>query len=97
MVRAIVLMKWTDQGIKTVKEAPQRIAQGIKALEAMGGKVLGFYTVMGEYDMVAITEAPNDEIAIAFLLTLGSLGNVRTTSLRAFTTEEFAQVVKRMP
>jgi uncharacterized protein with GYD domain len=97
MVRSICLMKLTDQGIKTIKDAPRRIEQGIKGFEAMGGKVTSFYTVLGEYDYVAITEAPNDEVAMGFLLSLGSLGNVRTTTLKAFTREEFAAVVKKLP
>ena len=57
----IVLYKLTDQGIRDIKEAPQRIEEGTKALEAAGGKVIGFYSVMGEYDYVSIGEAPNDE------------------------------------
>ncbi len=49
----IVLYKLTDQGIRNIKEAPQRIEEGIKAIEAMGGKTINFYSVMGEYDYVA--------------------------------------------
>jgi len=63
----------------------------------MGGKVIGFYVVMGEYDYVSIGEAPSDEVAATFALTLGSLGNVKTTTLRAFTKEEFAAMVKKLP
>jgi uncharacterized protein with GYD domain len=97
MPRSIVLMKLTDQGIRDIKNAPQRIEQGIKALEAMGGKILGFYCVMGDYDYVAIGEGPSDEVLMTFLLGLASQGNVRTTTLRAFTKEEFAKVVKKLP
>ena len=97
MPRSVCLMKLTEQGIKSIKDAPQRIEKGIKAYEAMGGKVLAFYSVMGEYDYVVITEAPNDAVAMGFLLSLGSQGNVRTTTLRAFTTEEFAAVVNKLP
>ena len=93
----IVLYKLTDQGIRNIKEAPQRIEEGTKALEAAGGKVIGFYSVMGEYDYVGIGEAPNDETAIALALAIGSQGNVRTTTLKAFTKEEFAEIVKKLP
>jgi uncharacterized protein with GYD domain len=92
----IGLFKLTDQGIKEIKEAPQRIAEGIKAWEKMGGKVHGFYTVMGEYDYVAIGEAPSDEAQLAFALAMGSRGFVRTTTLKAFTQEEFAKIVKKL-
>ncbi len=93
----IVLYKLTDQGIRNIKEAPQRIEEGIKALEAAGGKVIGFYSVMGEYDYVGIGECPNDETAVAFALAIGSQGNARTTTLKAFTKEEFAEIVKKLP
>ena len=93
----ITLMKFTDQGIKDIKTAPERIKNGIKAWEAMGGKVIGFYAVMGEYDYVAIGEASGDEVAMAFNLSLGSFGNVRTTTLRAFTKEELAEMIKKLP
>lgn len=93
----ITLMKFTNQGIKDIKNAPRRIKEGIKAWEAMGGKLIGFYAVMGKYDYVAIGEAPSDEVAMAFNLSLGSFGNVRTTTLRAFTDEEFAEMVKKLP
>ena len=93
----IGLMKLTDYGIKNIKEAPQRIEKGIKAYEAMGGKFIGLYVVLGEYDYVAIGEAPSDEAHVAFSLALGSEGFVRTTSLKAFTKEEFAEIVKKLP
>jgi uncharacterized protein with GYD domain len=92
----IGLFKLTDQGIKGIKEAPQRLEEVMSAYEKMGGKVLGFYTVMGEYDYVAIGEAPSDEVHMAFALALGSKGFVRTTTLKAFTKEEFAKIVKKL-
>jgi uncharacterized protein with GYD domain len=90
-------MKLTDQGIKDIKNAPQRTADNVKRFEAMGGKLIGFYTVMGEYDYVGIAEAPNDEVAMTFMLGMGSAGNVRTTTLKAFTTEQFAKMVNKLP
>jgi uncharacterized protein with GYD domain len=93
----ISLFKLTDQGIKNIKDAPQRIEQGVKGLESMGGKLVGFYSVMGDYDYVGISEAPSDEVITAFLLALGADGNVRTTTLKAFTTEEFVEIVKKLP
>ena len=93
----IMLTKLTDQGCKGVKNAPQRIEQAVKAAEAMGGKMLGFYATMGEYDYVAIAEAPSDEVMMTFLLGISSLGNARMTTLKAFTKEEFAELVKRLP
>ena len=96
MPRYIALMKLTEQGIKDIKNAPQRLEQAIAGMEALGGKMVDFYTVMGEYDYVAISEFPNDEAGMTFLLTLESLGNVRTTTLRAFNKQEFGELVKRI-
>jgi uncharacterized protein with GYD domain len=93
----IMLMNLTDQGIRDIKNAPQRMEQATKSLEAAGGKLIGLYTVMGQYDYVAIGEAPNDAAAMALLLGLGSQGNVRTATLKAFSKEEFAEIVKKLP
>jgi uncharacterized protein with GYD domain len=93
----IGLYKFTDQGIKAIKDAPGRVEAAIKGAEKMGGKVIGVYVVMGEYDYVIIGEFPSDEVATTFALALGSLGNVRTTTLRAYTKEEFAAMVKKLP
>ncbi len=97
MPNYVILMKLTDQGAKAIKDAPGRIEAGIKAFEKMGGKIIGFYAVMGKYDYVAVGEAPSDEVATTFALGLGSLGNVKTTTLRAYTKEEFSAMVKKLP
>ena len=93
----IGLFKLTDQGIKDIKNAPGRVDEAIKGAQAMGGKVLGVYTVMGEHDYVTIGEFPSDEVATTFSLALSARGNVRTTTLRAFTREEFAGMLKKLP
>ena len=93
----IGLYKLTDQGIKDIKNAPARVEEAIKGVQAMGGKVLGVYVVAGEYDYVTIGEFPNDQVAMTFALALGSRGNVRTTTMKAFTKEEFAEMVKNLP
>ena len=97
MVRRILLMKMTDQGVKDIKNAPQRIEEGIKSYEKMGGKMIAFYAVTGKYDYIAIGESTSEEIGMAFNIALSALGNVRVTTLNAFTTEEFAKMVKMLP
>ena len=97
MATYISLMKFTDQGIKDIKEAPERIEKAFKGLEAMGGKIVDFYSTMGEYDYVAIAEGPSDEVAMTFLLGLGAAGNTRTTTLKAFKREDFVKIVKMLP
>jgi uncharacterized protein with GYD domain len=93
----ITLANLTEKGIQEIKDAPQRIEENIKAGEAMGGKSLGIYMTMGEYDYVWIAEAPNDEVAMTFLLGLGLQGLVRTKTLKAFTKEEMAKFIKNLP
>jgi len=97
MATYIALMNLTDQGIRDIKNAPQRLETAVKGLEAMGGKLVAFYMVMGAFDYVGIAEAPSDEVAMTFLLGLGMGGNVRTTTLKAFTKEQVAELVKRLP
>ena len=93
----ISLMSMTDQGVKDIKNAPQRTAEAIKGLEAMGGKLIDLYFVMGEYDYVGIAEAPNDEVALAFLASLGAAGNVRTTTMKAFRANEIGSILAKIP
>jgi uncharacterized protein with GYD domain len=97
MLTYIALMRITDEGAKAIVDSHEAIEEGIKTWQAMGGKLVGFYAVTGEYDFVAIGEAPSDQAAMAFALKLKSLGMVRTTTLRAFTREEFAEIVKKLP
>ena len=93
----VTLYKLTDQGIRNIKDAPRRVEEGIKNAEAAGVKVLGFYLTLGEYDYVAISEAPSDEAGASLLLATGAQGNVRTTTMRAFTQQQFSGIVKNIP
>jgi uncharacterized protein with GYD domain len=93
----ITLYKLTEQGVKNIKTAPERITAGIQAFEAMGGKVHGFWATTGEYDYVAIGEAPSEEAGVAYTLAQAAQGNVRTTTMRAYSIAEFAAIVKRIP
>jgi len=93
----VILMNLTEQGIKNIKDAPARLGESTKAIEEAGGKLLAFYTVMGPYDYVAIAEGPSDEVAMAQLLSLGMAGYVRTMTMKAFTMEDFAEVLKKLP
>ena len=93
----ISLVNWTDQGIRTVKESPQRLDAFKKGVEAAGGKVNAFYLTMGRCDMVVIVEAPSDEAAAAVMLSVGRLGNVRTETLKAFPDAEYRDIIAKIP
>jgi uncharacterized protein with GYD domain len=97
MAKYITLYKLTDQGIRNIKDAPERIRQATAAWEATGGKLLAIYCTLGPYDYVAISEAEDDEAATAFALGLGAQGNVTTLTMRAFDTEEFERIVSKVP
>jgi len=92
----VTLYKWTAQGVKDVKGVPARFAAFKKLAEAAGCKTTGLYITMGEYDVVAITEVPSDELAAAAALTVASKGNTTSTTMRAFTESEFAQILDRV-
>jgi uncharacterized protein with GYD domain len=93
----VTLYKFTDQGIKSIADAPARIEQALAAWEELGGSTIAFYATQGEYDYVAITESPTDELGAAFTLKIGAMGNVRSTSMRAYSREEFAEIVASIP
>ncbi len=93
----ITLYKWTDHGIQNVKEAPMRLEAAKKVVSAAGGKTLGFYVTMGQYDMVMICEFPSDEMAMTYTLGIARLGNVRTETLKAFTEDQFQDILATIP
>ena len=92
----INLVSWTDQGIRNIKEAPQRIDAYKKTIEAAGGKLTGFYVTMGRYDIVTIVDAPSDETYANIALNTGSKGSVRTESMKALTEQEFRNILAKM-
>ena len=93
----IGLLKLTEQGSKDIPNAPARIEEGIQLYQKMGGKVIGVYLVMGEYDYITIGECPSDEVQTAFALALSSQGNVKTTTLKAFPVKEIPAILNMVP
>jgi uncharacterized protein with GYD domain len=92
----VTLYKFTDQGTRNIKDSPQRLNSAIQAFEAKGGKMLGAYYTVGEFDLVTVGEIPDEQAGLAHTLAITSLGNVRSTTLRAYTATEFAEVIKKM-
>jgi uncharacterized protein with GYD domain len=97
MSQYILLINWTGQGISKIKESPDRYNSFKASLEKAGGKVIGAYYTFGEYDVVIIIEAPNDKVVMSLMLDVGSYGNVRTKTLKAFTAEEGVRIIKDLP
>jgi uncharacterized protein with GYD domain len=88
----IVVGNWTDQGVREVQEAPKRIKTTREMIEKAGGKMQLYYT-MGEYDFVMVVDAVDDEKMAAIMLCLGSMGNARTKTLKAWTEVEGANML----
>lgn len=93
----VILYNLTEQGIKNAKQAPARIKGLAERLESRGGKLIGWYLLMGQYDAIAIVQVPNDEALAAAMLTIGAEGNVRTMTSRAFTLDEFEKIASALP
>jgi uncharacterized protein with GYD domain len=87
----LVLWNFTEQGIRNYKDSPKRVEEFKQLVEKNGGKVVQFFYTMGKYDGATVVEAPNDEVFLKVVLGVGSLGNVRTTTLKAWTVSEAAK------
>jgi uncharacterized protein with GYD domain len=93
----ITLLCWTQQGLQSVKESPARLDRAREAIHAAGGELKAYYLTMGQYDGVAISEAPTDEVYAKTLLAIASAGAVRTETLRAFTEEDYRKIIAALP
>jgi uncharacterized protein with GYD domain len=92
----VVLMNWTDQGIRTARETVQRRDRVDALVQRHGARIEQVYWTMGSHDIVTILEAPDDESATAMLLELGTQGNLRTTTLRAYDHDEMQGIIQRI-
>ena len=95
MATYITLISWTDQGIKAFSKTIDRAEAAGQLAAKFGGNLKQIYWTMGAYDVVGVLEAPDDESATAFALALSSLGNVRTSTLRAFDAAEMREIVNK--
>ena len=93
MATYIVLMNWTDQGIRNVKDAAKRLDASREVAKKLGCE-LGLYVMtIGPYDGMCVVEAPSDEAMAKFALTVGAAGNIRTTTLKAFSEEAYRKLI----
>jgi uncharacterized protein with GYD domain len=93
----ISLIRYTHQGVQNIKDSPARLDEAKKAFKAMGGELKQWYLVLGQYDAVVISEGPDDETAAKLTLAIGSQGNIRTETLRAFTEDEYRKLIAALP
>ena len=93
----ISLVQFTDKGMQAAKETTQRMTDWAAKVKPMGVSVKDMYWTLGHYDQVCVFEAPNDETAASVLLAADMLGNIRTRTMRAFTTSEMENILSKVP
>ena len=96
MVTYVVLAKFTDQGVKNAKDSPKRAEAFKQMAKTFGATVKDIFWTQGRYDIVMIVEAPDEHSATALNLSLSALGNIRTESLRAFSSADMLKIVAKM-
>ena len=93
MAEYVLLIDWTAQGIAKIKDSPKRLDAGRKLAKKLGVKTGDFYMTIGKHDMLMHLEAPDDAAVAKFVLSLASGGNVRTTTLKAFSEAEYRKIM----
>jgi uncharacterized protein with GYD domain len=93
----VTLLTFTDKGIQTIKDAPKRVETARQMAKAAGSQIKAVYYVMGRYDAIVISEAPDDETAVRMALGGSMQGNVKSETLRAFPDDEFMKIVAKLP
>ncbi|MCB2055319.1 MAG: GYD domain-containing protein [Geminicoccaceae bacterium] len=96
MTTYIALMHYTDKGMGQIRRSPERLDDGKKLLEEMGGSFKQFFMTIGGYDIVLIYDAPDDAVSARFTLLLGAQGYVRTTTLKAFPEEAYRELIRSL-
>ena len=89
----VLLTRFTQQGIKNVHDSPDRTEEAKSLVKSMGGMWKAFFLTLGRYDGLVVADSPGDETAAQAVLTLASSGNITTETLRAFTVDEFRDIV----
>jgi uncharacterized protein with GYD domain len=93
MAKYVILANWTEQGVKDARNTVDRGTAFTTLVGQMGGSVDALLWTMGRHDIVAVLDAPSNEVASAIALKVTGLGNVRGETLRAFTADEVAGIV----
>ena len=96
MPRYVSLIDWTQKGVESFHETVDRFEAAQQTFEKMGVRFVDIYWTLGAHDIVGILDAPDDETATAALLAVGSLGNIRTKTLRAFSEAEVKGILGKV-
>ncbi len=97
MATYITLLHYTQQGMKNIKQGPDRLDAAKQAFKAAGAEIKDFYLTMGQFDAVVVSEAPDDETTAKIALAIGSQGNIQTQTFRAFSESEYRKIISALP
>ena len=93
----ILALSWTDQGVRSVKDSPKRLAAGKEVAKKLGVEIKQTFLTSGDQDLLVIVESPSGDNVAKFALALSALGNVRTRTMRAWTESEYQKIMSELP
>ncbi len=93
----VILGNFTEQGMKDMKNLKSRVEAAKEAISDAGGRMIFYYSTLGEYDFVSVAEVPDAETAARVVMAIGAAGNVRTQTMRAFTEDETWALTESLP
>jgi uncharacterized protein with GYD domain len=93
----MTLIRYTQQGIESIKDSPARLDTAKELYKSLGAEIKSFYLTMGRYDVIVISEAPDDETATKLAMTIASAGAIRTETFRLFTEDEYRKLISELP
>lgn len=97
MATYVVLVNFTDQGIRHIKQTTERAKQLVNAAANLGITIKDIYWTMGAYDAVFTADGPDDDTMTALAVSMGSIGNIRTQTMRAFSADEMKRILDKLP
>lgn len=92
-----ILANYTEQGIRHIKDSPKRLDAAKELAASLGGEIQQFYMAMGVYDLIILAEFPDDATCADFVLRVGTLGNIRTTTVKAFAEPAYREIIAALP
>ncbi len=97
MANYVTMIRFAQQGIQNIKESPARLEAAKSAFREAGAEFKQFFLLIGQYDAMCVCEAPDDETIAKVMLAAGAQGNVRTETYRAFTEDEYRNIISELP
>jgi uncharacterized protein with GYD domain len=97
MPRYVLLVDWTEEGVRAVEHSVDRLEEGAKLGERFGCTIEHSWWTQGGHDMVSVINAPDEQAMVAYTLAVVKLGNLRTTTLRAWSADEMQEIMGRLP